>query len=81
MRFFSPAVCTVVVVALLAGCNGTSSLLAPSGASTAAQTQSRDAHRVTPPRWVYPANLFDNKRGAEIEPAQPRHLRESILWR
>jgi hypothetical protein len=63
MRLLSRAVCPVLVVALLAGCSGTSSQVAPSESNTSAQTRYLHTHHPVKPKWAFPANFFDNKHG------------------
>lgn len=60
MRLSSPALCSVLAVALLAGCSGTSSQVTPSDSSASALTRSRSHHPIKP-KWAFPANFFDNK--------------------
>lgn len=62
MRFFSTAACAAVAVALVAGCSGNVSQPTPSGPSSmdnASQVNPLNRHREKP-RWVFPANLYDN---------------------
>lgn len=62
MRFFSTAACAAVAVALIAGCSGNVTQPTPSGPSTIgnqSQVQPLKRHREKP-RWVFPANLYDN---------------------
>lgn len=62
MRLLSPALCSALAVALLAGCSGASSQVTPSSSdsTTSAQTRERQHHNSNP-KWAFPANFFDNK--------------------
>jgi hypothetical protein len=71
MRLLSTGLCTILAVALLAGCSGTMSRMGPLGSTNASGSSSSASHvrnmgHPEKPIWQSPANFIDN--GPAIAP-------------